>query len=53
MKWEAGEELEHQKCSWSWRQHMLLLKLLICFVDMFLLDRAKPNDNKLYLSSIN
>lgn len=32
---------------------MLLLKMLICFVDMFLSGRVKLNDNKLYLSIIN
>lgn len=53
MKWKQSEELKHQRCSWSWRQHVLLLKMLICFVDMFLSGRVKLNDNKLYLSIIN
>lgn len=53
MKWEGGEELKHQRCNGNWRQHVLLLKILICFADMFLLDRVEHNDKKLYLSTIN
>lgn len=43
MKWEGGEEMKHQRCTWSWRQHVLLLKILNCFADMFLLNLMITN----------
>lgn len=44
MKWGGGEDLKHQRCTWSWRQHVLLLKILICFIYMFLLESMRAND---------
>lgn len=44
----GSEELKYQRCSWSWRQHVLLLKILICFVDMFLLELNLMITNYIY-----